>query len=187
VSTLTIGSLAWSSLESQDPSLHYSFPSITTQPDPDGYEDDTACLSTVSVGGICCEIVEELFHANTLVGRATRVWKVKWKDDKGTPRVGVVKDSWMWTLHVHEGRFLKDLNNIPNAVRCVTYNVVTGAFGIDSMTTAFLREKLLPSNNLVHNPRQRRWVLIYPHGVVLSDFRSILELLGILLDIIEGV
>ena len=186
-SRFTIGSSGSSALQSREPSPHYSFPSITTQPDLENYEDDNLCLSTISVGGICCDVVQELFRANTLVGRATRVWKVKWKDEQGTLRMGVVKDSWIWASHVHEGRFLKDLNNIPNAVRCAAYNVVTGAFGIDSMTTAFLRQKIHPNDHLIHNYHQRQRVLIYPHGVVLSDFRSILELLGILLDIIEGV
>ena len=64
-------------------------------------------ISTISVGPNVYKVIRVLFSAQTLIGRATRVFLVQLPDNK----LGVVKDSWITVDRSQEAAFLQGLQN----------------------------------------------------------------------------
>jgi hypothetical protein len=130
-------------------------------------------ISTISIGPNVYKVVRILFCAQTLIGRATKVFLVQLPDN----RLGVLKDSWITTDRPQEAAFLEGLC-IPFGPELVDHCVLRN-------TNAFRKHPIKQSLN--YELREKRRVVTYPAGVHISDFTSLWELIVAFLDIVIGV
>ena len=141
---------------------------ITSKPNFD-WKGDKGIVS-ISINDKTYKVIRILFHAQTLIGRATKAFLVEFPDG----RLGVLKDSWILSGRANEASFLKGLD-IPFGPQLVDYCVLgnTRTFRDNPITMC-----------LKPGYRTKQRILTYPAGVHISDFSCLWELMAALLDIV---
>lgn len=130
-------------------------------------------IVSISINSTTYQVIRLLFRAQTLIGRATRVFLVKLPD--GT--TGVLKDSWIASDRPSEADFLRGLD-IPFGPQLVDHCNLRN-------TTTFRDNPIKLS--LIQGSREKRRILTTPAGVHISDFSSLWELMVALLDVVVGM
>lgn len=160
-----------------------------------GYDETVQCDSLgravlIRVGGLDYRVKAELFKSTALRGRATRCWSVESVDER---KEGfVLKDCWadvrreqseivilklIRELGLCESHYVPRLvhgENVP-----ILLNVMMGLYGDDC--TARRRGEDSSVEGRVH-----RRLLMKPLGRHLTDFRCLHELVGAVIDAVEG-
>ena len=147
-----------------------SNPTTTTFNDNDRTNDG---IVSISVNSTTYRVIKLIFRAQTLIGRATRVFLVELPD--GT--TGVLKDSWITTDRATEANFLQGLV-IPFGPQLVDHCILR-------KTSTFRDSPILTSG--IQECREKRRVVTSPAGVHISDFSSLWELMVAMLDIVVGM
>ena len=168
------------SYHNPDPSIVLLAPSsgptaddpLTITPIPTSTAVSPGGISTISVGPNVYKVVKVLVSAQTLIGRATKVFLVELPDN----RLGVVKDSWITVDRPQEAAFLQGLH-IPFGPELINHCVLRN-------TNTF--QKHLIKQSLNHELCEKQRVVMYPAGVYISDFTSLWELMVAFLDIVIG-
>jgi hypothetical protein len=133
-------------------------------------------IVAITVGGIEYSVVEKIFSAETLRGRATQCWRVR----RGEQEY-VLKDSW-----IHNGRTtseidtlatLTDIEDIPKLIAGEDVKLLDGK--VDSTN--------LRRTGITHDEeRLHRRLVMGPVAEPLSSFKCKKELIGAIIHIIEG-
>lgn len=127
-------------------------------------------ISTISVGANTYQVVEVLFQAQTLIGRATRVFLVKLPSGQ----LGVLKDAWIAGDRESEANFINGLP-IPFGPELVDHCILRNTDTFRSSATRIAER------------REKRRIVTSPAGVHISDFSSCWELMVAFLDVIIGM
>jgi len=130
-------------------------------------------IDTITIGPNIYKVIHVLFSAQTLIGRATKIFLVQLPDNS----YGVVKDSWITVDRPQEATFLQGLQ-IPFGPTLVDHSVLRN-------TGTYRRHPIKYSLHQEH--REKRRVVMFPAGVHISDFSSLWELLVAFLDIVVGM
>lgn len=132
-------------------------------------------LSTISCDHTFI-VKSEIFKSQALFGRATRVWAVETPDQKQA----IMKDSWILSGRRHnESHYLQELHKdgfCPFIPKPICYAVVT--------KTSVIRTALFSYDS--PETRERRRLVMSPVCVKLSNVQSLIELMGVFLDICFG-
>jgi hypothetical protein len=136
-------------------------------------EEGECDFDTISIGDTTYKVVSLLFQSYALIGRATKVFLVKFPDG----REGVLKDSFVTTDRSTEASILKDLT-IPFGPELVNHCVFED-------TNFFRRSLKIPAQNW--EVRQKRRTVTFPAGVHISEFTSLWELMVAFLDVAVGM
>jgi hypothetical protein len=143
---------------------------VTFDPVIDGCDTN---FSTIAVDAIKYPVVSVLFQAQTLIGRATRVFLVKLSDG----RLGVLKDAWITADRETEANLIKGLL-IPFGPDIVGHCTLRNTTPLRSFAVA---------SQHIAECREKRRIVTFPAGVHISDFSSCWELMIAVLDVIIGM
>lgn len=149
--------------------------------DPSITRDDEDNLLKITVADKEYDILNKIFTSETLRGRATQCWRVG--------REGmefVMKDTWIQVgRQSNEIEMLRHIAGVP----CVPTIIEGEDLALPNGTTdstAEIRKGLDQSDLKVENRLHRR-ILMTPHGESIFTFASKKELIGALIDVVEGV
>ena len=160
-----------------------------------GYDETIQCGSngkapTIRVGGLDYRVQAELFKSTALRGRATRCWSVESTDEHKEGYV--MKDCWadarckqseIEILELIRELGLCESCCVPRLVHGevvpVFLNVKSGTRGDDC--TARRRKKDSSMEGRIH-----RRLMMEPLGRHITDFRCLHELVGAVIDAVEG-
>ena len=140
------------------------------------YPHSLSLSSTIKVGSTTYEVIHRIFYNFVIRGRGTVCWHVR-RDRKNY----VIKDSW-----THESRLncevdilrkIQGLKGVPQLIAAWTVQIG----GSDDRTDIRHLSLSSPSDVRVH-----RRLLMEPVGMPLSEFKTIHELLSILIDILDS-
>lgn len=130
-------------------------------------------------------VIKLLYSAQTLLGRATKVWQVEWAG-----KIYVLKDSWVIASRPLESDALKYLNikGITSIPRIVAGGAVLHPQFTEPGRPVPLRTSLFRFSTFSRNleARERRRVVEGPHAEPLSSFKSRLEVCVAFRDYVEG-
>ena len=136
-------------------------------------QDECPEFDTITVGGNTYKVLSVLFQSPAFIGRATRVFLVRFKDG----RRGVLKDSFITIDRPTEESFFRGLT-IPFGPNVIDHCILGD--------TAAFRKSYFRSPPILET-RQKRRLVTYPAGVHISDFTSLWELLVAFLDVTVGM
>jgi hypothetical protein len=170
------------------------------RPSDIGYDETLECdgdgvVKSLVVGGKKYQVEEELFRSESVRGRATKCWRVS-RSEGGVVDRFVVKDSWVdirrtqseiMTLTRIRSDRLCEGQGVPHLVCGEDVRVPTGShlapiFVIDS--TARRRVTLAKGED---EERVHRRLLMGPVGTRITNFRSLKELVGAFIDVVQGM
>lgn len=145
---------------------------ITYTPAPEGFDRD---YSHITINGHDYKVIRLLFRAQTLIGRASRIFLVLLPDGNR----GILKDIWAVDGRLTESGFLEGLE-IPFGPRLVT--------ACRLRSTSFLQQCIvMPGPTTIDECRVKQRLVTTPAGVHISDFSCLWELMVALLDIVIGM
>ena len=163
-----LGMLAFSNPEhiGCDPTLVYPSPRSSQLISP----------GTIQVGPMIYTIIRQLFFNFLLCGQGTSGWHV-WRDGEDY----VIKDLWTHASRVNQEEDILNkihgMKGVPQLVAAWTVKIA----GSDDRTDT--RRSSFPSLSGI---RVHRRLAMQPVGVPLSDFKTIRELLSIIIDVLDS-
>jgi hypothetical protein len=143
--------------------------------DPTMRHGDDGEILGITVEGAEYTVLERLFSADTLKGRATQCWRVQ-RDGKQY----VIKDSWIRNGHPYNEIMmlgeLVDVEHVPTLVAGEDIRLSNGS--IDSTN--------MRRNGVGQEERLHRRLVMEPVAEPLHTFKSKKELIGAIIDVIKG-
>ncbi|KAG6905924.1 hypothetical protein DXG01_016914 [Tephrocybe rancida] len=130
-------------------------------------------ITHITVSDQVYRIHQELFSAQTLVGRGTRVWLA---EDVSTAVMVIIKDSWILPSQVDEADFISELNGLPH-----TPTLVTKWGGPSTTDVRPPRAARDPER------RDKRRLVTTPHASPFETFTSILEICSAVFDTVSVI
>ena len=130
-------------------------------------------FSTITISSTVYQVICIIFSAKSFIGRATRVFLVQLPDGSK----GILKDSWIPPARSPELKFLEGLA-IPFGPQIIDHDILwnTGTLWAYSVEALALDEC-----------QEKHCIIIYPAGVHITDFTSLLELMAAFMDIVIGM
>jgi hypothetical protein len=149
--------------------------------DPSMTRDNGDKLLTITIAEKVYDVVKKIFTSETLRGRATQCWKVR-RDGKDF----VIKDAWIQTeRQTNEIDMLRRVVGTPCAPTIIEgEDLVLPCGTADS--TAIIRVGLEVKEGPPPEERLHQHILMEPHGESLFTFKSKKELVGAMIDVIQG-
>ena len=159
--------LAFSNIEQvgYDPTFIYRYRSVSN-------------FRRIQVAHFTYDIVKCIFYHFLIHGRGTSCWHVR-----HNKKNYVIKDSWTHASRVNREtdilKRIKDLRGVPRLIAAWTVEIGGSSDRTDT-------RRPIPLNTLSSNVRVHRRILMQPVGTPLSEFKSIRELLSVLIDILDS-
>lgn len=170
------------------------------RPSDIGYDETMECdddgkAKSLMIGGKRYQVEEELFRSESVRGRATKCWRVS-RSEGGIVDQFVVKDSWvdvrrtqseiMTLTHICNDHLCEG-QGVPRLICGEDVRVPTGPhlapiFIIDSTA----RRRVTLANDQAEERVHRR-LLMGPVGIRITNFRSLKELVGAFIDVVQGI
>ena len=126
-----------------------------------------------------CDIVKCIFYNFLIHGRGTSGWHVRIKK-----KDYVIKDSWVHVSCVNREtdilEKIKGLRGVPHLITAWTVEIGGASDQTDT-------RRPVPLDTLSSDVRVHRRILMQPVGIPLSEFKSIRELISVLIDILDSM
>ncbi|KAG6825573.1 hypothetical protein H0H92_003223 [Tricholoma furcatifolium] len=133
-------------------------------------------LEVVTFQNVQYRVLQELFHSQTIVGRATRVWKIAAMPVNGQSECYIMKDSFVHCHRPVEAMFIRKLD-CPQIPKLLGYD--KGPSTVD--TRPF---DLAPEHR---HYRERRRTVTSPICIRLPEVKSFVELISAFLDYAKAI
>ena len=163
-----------------------------------GYDETIKCDAngkavSIMVGEEEYNVEEELFRSDALKGRATRCWRVSRMEEQGIREKFVIKDSWVdtrrtrseiETLRLIQARGLCKGGGVPKLIHGEDVPFYGGTDLEPISTKDSTARHRTPNGKL--EERVHRRLLMGPVGMCIIDFKSLKELVGAFVNVVEG-
>jgi hypothetical protein len=163
-----------------------------------GYDETIKCdvngkAVSIMVGEEEYNVEEELFRSDALKGRATRCWRVSRMEEQGIREKFVIKDSWVdtrrtrseiETLRLIQARGLCKGGGVPKLIHGEDVPFYGGTNLEPISTKDSTARRRAPNGKL--EERVHRRLLMGPVGMRIIDFKSLKELVGVFVNVVEG-
>ena len=136
-------------------------------------------LQKIRVASFTCDIVKCIFYNFLIHGRGTSGWHVHIKKNDY-----VIKDSWVHVSRVNREmdilKKIKDLKGVPHLITAWTVEIR----GLSDRTDT---RRPVPLDTFSSDVCVHHRILMQPVGIPLSEFKSIRELISVLIDILDSM
>ena len=172
--------------------LMFAHPSVI------GHDETIKCdvngkAVSIMVGREEYNVEEELFRSDALKGRATRCWRVSRMGEQGIEEKFVIKDSWVDTrrtrseimmLRLIQARGLCKGGGVPKLIQGEDAPFCSGTRLEPISTKDSTARRRVPNGKLEERVHHR--LLMGLVGMHIIDFKSLKELVGAFINIVEG-